>query len=389
LKLKHLLKRTPIAWAQVTHQPVKLLVALAGICFSNILMFFQLGLMDSLYNSQTKPIELLCADMVMVSSKYVNMVALINFNRNRLYQVLGVDGVDYVTPLRLGRSKWRNPDTRKTYDIFVFGINPAHQSLAIPEIEQSQARLTQLRTALFDRNSKPEYGNVAQAIEKNGEFLTESQNRELKIIDTFALGATFAADSNLIVSSETFLYLFPDIKPNQIQMGLIKLKDGANPEQVKATMQAFLSSDVQVLTKKEYSNLELRYWEVNSSIGFIFGLGILVGFMVGAIIVYQILYAEVTNSLAQYATLKAMGYTDGFVISIVIHQSAILAFIGFFPGVALSMWLYNILAEATKLSIYMTFEQAILVLVLTFIMCVGSGTLATRRLMSLDPADVF
>ena len=123
--------------------------------------------------------------------------------------------------------------------------------------------------------------------------------------------------------------------------------------------------------------------------GFIFSLGVLVGFIVGSIIVYQILFGDVMNSLPQYATLKAMGYRDSYVISIVIQQSAILALVGFVPGLLLSMGLYSLLATVTKLTVLMTTTRALQVLLLTFVMCVGSGTLATRKLVQLDPADVF
>jgi putative ABC transport system permease protein len=95
------------------------------------------------------------------------------------------------------------------------------------------------------------------------------------------------------------------------------------------------------------------------------------------------------NSLPQYATLKAMGYRDGYVIALVIQQSALLAFIGFIPGVLSSMGLYWVLATVTKLSVFMTLQRGLLVLLLTFVMCVGSGALATRKLVQLDPADVF
>jgi putative ABC transport system permease protein len=150
-----------------------------------------------------------------------------------------------------------------------------------------------------------------------------------------------------------------------------------------------MSKDVKVLTRKELADLELNYWKRNSSVGFIFSLGVLVGFVVGSIIVYQILFGDVMNSLPQYATLKAMGYTDRYVISVVIQQSAILAFVGFIPGVITSMGLYWLLATVTKLSVFMTTTRALQVLLLTFVMCVGSGALATRKLVQLDPADVF
>ena len=133
----------------------------------------------------------------------------------------------------------------------------------------------------------------------------------------------------------------------------------------------------------------MAYWRRNSSVGFIFSLGVLVGFIVGSIIVYQILFGDVMNSLPQYATLKAMGYRDSYVIGIVIQQSAILALVGFVPGLLLSMGLYSLLATVTKLTVLMTTTRALQVLALTFVMCVGSGTLATRKLVQLDPADVF
>ncbi len=387
--LKHLLKRTPIAWLQTTNNPAKMLIALAGIAFSNLLIFFQLGLLDSLYNSQRKPIELLQADMVMVSSKYSNLGALQDFQRSRLYQVLGVQGVEYVSPLRLARGNWINPDTRKNYDIYVFGVNLDHPAMAFPELEQDPGRLRPLRTALFDRNSKKQYGDVTGSLAREGKLFVEISGKQIKIIDTFEMGSTFAADANLITSDSTFLHLFPKMKRDQIQIGLIKLKPGVSAEQVKAAMQSLLTKDVMVLTKPEFSQFELEYWKKNTSVGFIFSLGVLVGFVVGSIIVYQILYGDVMNSLPQYATLKAMGYTDIFVISVVIQQSAILAIIGFIPGIALSYGLYYLLATVTKLSIYMTLNRALQVLLLTFIMCVGSGTLATRKLVQLDPADVF
>jgi putative ABC transport system permease protein len=217
----------------------------------------------------------------------------------------------------------------------------------------------------------------------------EVNKKQLRIIDTFSLGSTFAADANLIVSDNTFYFLFPEKNPNKIEMGLIQLQPGVDARAVQRALQPLMPNDVKVLTRPELSELELNYWKRNSSVGFIFSLGVLVGFVVGSIIVYQILFSDVMNSLPQYATLKAMGYTDLYVISIVIQQSAILAVVGFIPGVLASVGLYWLLATITKLSVFMTISRALQVLLLTFVMCVGSGALATRKLVQLDPADVF
>jgi len=379
-----------MAWSQVTNNPVKMMIAVAGVSFSNLLIFFQLGLMDGLYNSQRKPINKMEADLIMVSAKYSNLGALQDFQRSRLYQVMGVQGVEYVSPLRIKRGTWINPETKNSYDIYVFGVNLAYPSLDFPSLKKDYSRLQPLRNALYDSNSKKQYGDIAKTLAQKGLFFTEVSGKQIRIIDTFEMGSTFSADANLITSDSTLLYLFPDKNPNNIQIGLIKLKPGVSPQQAKAAMQSILTKDdVMVLTKQELSEREMNYWKKTSSVGFIFSLGALVGFLVGSIIVYQILYGDVMNSLPQYATLKAMGYTDLFVIIIVIQQSAIFAILGFIPGVAISYGLYYLLASVTKLSIYMTVERAAFVLLLTFIMCVGSGTLATRKLVQLDPADIF
>ena len=384
-----LLKRTPVAWLQVTNNPVKMLIGVAGVSFSNLLMFFQLGLLDSLYNSQRKPIERMDADLVMVSRKYSNMGSLQEFQRSRLYQALGVEGVEYVSPLRIARGTWITPSTRKSFDVYVFGVNLAYPSLTFAEVDANASRLRLLGNAIFDRNSKKQYGQVAEGVERDGTFPLEINNKQIKVIDLFTMGATFAAEANLIVSDSTFLYLFPKADPGMIQVGLIKLRPGTSPAAVKAAIDLLLGNDVQVLSRQGLSELELEYWKRNASVGFIFSLGVLVGFLVGSIIVYQILYGDVMNSLPQYATLKAMGYKDGYVIGVVIQQSAILAVIGFIPGVLISCGLYALLASVTKLTVFMTLTRALQVLFLTFVMCVGSGTLATRKLVQLDPADVF
>lgn len=387
--LRKALKRTPVAWLQVSHNPLKLAIGVAGVGFSNLLMFFQLGLIDSIYNSQRKPIELLRGDLVMVSAGYSNMGSLQMFDRSRLYQALGVAGVEGVSPLHVARATWITPETRKSFDVFVYGVNLSRPSLAFPELEQDFSRLQPLRNALFDRNSKKQYGDIQAELNRQGLVTVEVNKKQLRIVDTFSLGSTFAADANLVVSDNTFFFIFPEKNPRQIELGLIQLQSGVNPVVVQRALQPLMTKDVKVLTRAELSVLELNYWKRNSSVGFIFSLGVLVGFVVGSIIVYQILFSDVMNSLPQYATLKAMGYTDLYVISIVIQQSAILALVGFIPGVLTSMGLYWLLASITKLSVFMTTSRALQVLLLTFVMCVGSGALATRKLVQLDPADVF
>lgn len=383
------IKRTPVAWLQTSFNPVKLAIGVAGVSFSNILIFFQLGLLDSVYNSQLRPIQKLDAELLMVSSGYSNFGSLQTFNRSRLFQTLGVEGVEGVSPMRINRASWITPNTGNSYFINVFGINPSSPSLLIPELTQNTDPIRMLRNALFDSRTKSHYGPIGDLIRKDGSTQVEVNQQRLNMIGTFQLGATFAADANIIVSESTFSLLFSNQQPNQIQLGLIQLKKGVNPLEVQKAVLPILGEQVMVLTRSELSKLELNYWRRSSSIGFIFTIGVLVGFIVGSIIVYQILFGDVMNCLPQFATLKAMGYSDGYIISVVVQQGAILAVVGFIPGVICSIGLYSLLANATNLAVAMTATRAVQVLFLTIVMCTGSAALATRKLIKLDPADVF
>ena len=164
-------------------------------------------------------------------------------------------------------------------------------------------------------------------------YETELRGVRAVITGLFKLGVTFAADINLITSNTNFKNYFPDQSSDDIQMGVIQLEPGVDPERVQATLQSFLDPSVKVLTIPELETTEVNYWRRNTSFGIIFGLGVVVGLVVGGIIVYQILYSDVSDHLSEYATLKAIGYDDGFVVAIILQESLILALLAFGPKI--------------------------------------------------------
>jgi len=144
-----------------------------------------------------------------------------------------------------------------------------------------------------------------------------------------------------------------------------------------------------VLTKADFVARERAYWASATPIGYVFAFGAIMGLVVGAIIVYQILFADVAEHLREYATLRAIGYRSRFVSGIVMQQATILAVLGFLPGAFAAHLLYGAAARATLLPLYLTTERALVVLGLTLAMCALSGFLALRKVRRLDPAEVF
>ena len=170
---------------------------------------------------------------------------------------------------------------------------------------------------------------------------------------------------------------------------MIRLAPGADPRALRDRIAATLPNDVQVLTKPEYMAREVDYWSRSTPIGFVFAFGAIMGLIVGAIIVYQILFADISDHLAEYATLKAMGYTNRYLAAVVLVQALMLAVGGYLPGLGVCRVLYRITRSATKLPMQLTPERGALVLGLTIVMCTVSGLIAMRKLRGADPAEVF
>jgi putative ABC transport system permease protein len=146
---------------------------------------------------------------------------------------------------------------------------------------------------------------------------------------------------------------------------------------------------VLVLTRAEFMDLEREYWNKTTPIGYIFAFGAVMGLIVGLIIVYQILFADVQDHLKEYATLKAMGYTHGYLRNVVLQEAIILAVLGFLPGMGIAHLVFTKGADATRLPLEMSLDSALSVFALTVAMCAGSGLMALRKLRAVDPAEVF
>ncbi|AUT02618.1 ABC transporter [Nostoc sp. CENA543] len=382
-------KKIPLAWLQLTREKTRLAVALAGIAFADILMFMQLGFRDALYYSNVRLHTSLQGDIVLLNRQSNAVLAMKGFSQRRLYKALELPSVKSVHPIYLDYSVWKNPDTGKTRSILVFGINPETNLFNLPGVQENLDKLKLSDTVLFDRSSRQEYGPIAKYFEQGKNVTAEVRRRQVKVVGLFTLGASFGADGNLITSDVNFLRLFPIRRQGLIDIGLIRLKPGANANAVAQELRNYLPQDVNVLTKQEFIDFERNYWASSTAIGFIFTLGTIMGFIVGTVIVYQILYTEVTDHLSEYATLKAIGYTHKYLLGVILQEALILALIGYIPGWAFTMFMYQTARNATLLPVFMSFERAVTVLILTFVMCVVSGTIAVRKLNSADPADIF
>lgn len=387
--LAQIKRRTPLGWLQLNHEKGRLMVAIAGIAFADVLMFMQLGFQASLYDSNTRVNRSMNADIILISPKALNLQNVSTFSRRRLLQAQDVPGVAQANALYINNLTWKNPQTRLNATVQVLGFDPDQPAFDLPGVNEQLDKLKIPDTVLFDRGARGEYAEAIAAVDAGEVVTTEAEGRTLTIAGIFELGASFGADASLMVSDQTFLQIFRRREAASVSVGLLQVETGYDPEQVAVTLRDYLPEDVRVLTMAEYVTFEEDYWRVASPVGFVFGLGTAMAFVVGIVIVYQVLSTDVNAHIKEYATFKAMGYRNSYLLIVVFEEAIILALMGFIPGVILPIGLYKVAANATALPIVMTLARANTVLILTIIMCMISGAIATRKLQSADPADMF
>lgn len=379
----------PLAWLQLAREPVRLCVALAGVAFAVILVFMQFGFQAALFESAVRIHQHLVADLVLFSPQSIYILEPKPMPRRRVYQAAAVDGVASATPVYFGRALWKHPITGKGRQILVIGFDPSRAVFDLPAVRAASTRLQLPDRFLFDRAARPEYGPVAALFDRGGSLDVEVNDRHTRVVGLFEIGTSFGIDGMLITSDLNLLRLFPGRQPGLMSLGLVRLAPGAHRETVRARLVQALPRDVLVLTKSEFIEREQQYWNATTPIGFVFAFGSIMGLVVGGVIVYQILFSDITSHLPEYATLKAMGYRNAHLFSVVLQEAMVLAVLGFLPGVAVAAWLYRLTAESTRLPMTLTGAGVATVFGLTTVMCVVAGAIALRKVRSADPAEIF
>ena len=334
-------RRMPLGWLQLSRHKGRFLVAISGVAFADLLMFMQLGFQSALFNSATRLHKSLQGDIVIFSTQARNLTDMSTFTRRRLYQAMNVPGVKSVDAIYTNTIKWKNPLTRNRNNLLIVGFDPDQQVFNIPEINTQLQKTKLPDTLLLDTKTRGEYTEVISQIQQGKTVTTEVERRTVTISGLFTVGSSFGSDGHLMTSDQNFLRLFPRREAASISLGLINLKPGHDLEVVTNALKNHLPQD------------------------------------------------DINAHIKEYATFKAMGYRNIYLLGIVFEEAFILVISGFIPGAGISIGLYALTRQATNLPLFMTGLRAIQVLILTFIMCMISGIIATHKVQSADPADMF
>lgn len=378
-----------LAWRQLTHNKMKLAVASAGVVVAVMLMLVQLGIRQGAMDNSVAFTRRISADLVVVSPRTKTIFQSAAFPRRLLYRLPAHAQVAKVQELYMSQARWRNPWTYREFPISVYGIDPDGSLINLPGFGERTEQLRLRDHVIFDRLSRDSFGPVVETVQREGFLETEINRRRVTVIDTITVGISMTTDGNLYMTPENFLRIFPDRAPGAVDLGLVQLQPGADPVAMCRELQPYLGTEAVIMPQAALVASEVNFLRENAPIDFIFGMGAAVGFFIGFVVVYQILYTEVTNHLPQYATLKAIGFTDNYLLRVVLSQAFILSVLGYVPGFILALWLYGVATKAIQMPFSMTWSRAMMVGTFTLVMCGLSAVIAVRKAQSADPADVF
>jgi len=396
-------RRTRLAWKNLTHDPRRLAVACAGIAFAVLLMFVQVGFESALFTSQVRLVDVLEGDIFVTSRARFALAAEKRFPLTTLHRIAGGKGVAAVDPIY---SEWtlsvlKNLNTDATnkekrgYRIRTIGYHVDRPAFKSKKLSEHAQRLREPRTALIDKRSK--ITNFAFPMNDDralSEADAELANKQIKLVGVFDLGADFVHDGNLIMDAKAFARYFPYRNQGgdplgMVDIGVVRVAEGFDPVEVRNRLQAQLGKNTQVDTRQQFHAREMSFWRDNTPIGIVFLAGKVIGFVVGVVICYQVIFSDISDHMPEFATLKAMGYGPDYFTRLIVTEGLWLAIMGFIPGSLVSWGLYVWLGEQTGLPMDMTLATLLLVLASTIVMCIVSGLLAVRKLLNADPANLF
>jgi putative ABC transport system permease protein len=387
--------RTPLARKNLTHDLRRLVIAVCGIGFAVVLMFMQTGAENALFDSTLQILRKLDGRIILASKAQYALLADQTFPLTRVYQARAVPGVTGAYPLYVEcfQGLWKPPSGR-SYPIRVLAFEPSDPVLAMDGVNRQVAALREPRTGLADCRSKAKFEFPKRPAE--GLYLRGAElcGQEIRVVGAFELGTDFANDGTVLMSTANFARYFPYRLEGQdplseVDLGIVHVDPEADVPAVQERLRASLPDDVKVFTKEGFIQHETDFWRRSTPVGYVFMVGTAVGFLVGVIICYQVIHSNISDCIGEFATLKAMGYRNGYFVGVVLSQSLYLSVLSFLPGLAVSIVIYHVLSQWTGLLMALTFWRAAKVFLLTTLMCVVSGCLAIRKVMAADPAELF
>src|SRR5260370_20697660 len=379
----HFRPRVPLAWRILTYDKRRTALALIGIFMAILLVFVELGFFYAVPQGGLLLYDNMRFDLLLASNEYEYQAQPGAFPLTRLGPVRSAPDVEKPPPIYFGFAKWKSGQGGLSPDVFVIGFDPESHVFIPDSINRQTSVLAGADTVLIDSTTRPMFGPLDTG------RVVEIGDRKVTIGGQYVLGTGFMGLGVVLASAANFARLFPQRGLNIVNLGAIQLKPGVDSDRAADDLRKGLGPDLQIFTRKALEAHETAYWTTRTSVGIIFGSGLLISFVVGIMIVYQIVSPQVSRQFPQFATLKAIGYPDRSLAGTVSVMSLLIVIAGFIPAFGAALGLYSVIRQETLLPVTMSEMRLLAVFAAAVAMPLISALLAVGILRRAAPADVF
>jgi putative ABC transport system permease protein len=375
--------KVPLAWRILTNDKRRTALALVGIFMAILLVFVELGFFYAVPRGGLLLYDNMRFDLLLASNQYEYQAQPGAFPLGQLEKVRSSPDVAEATPIYFGVGKWKSGEGGLWPDVFMIGYDPASHIFIPDSINRQTAVLARVDSVLVDSSTRPFFGPLDTG------RVVEIDDSKVTIGGQYALGTGFMGLGVALASTANFARLFPQRGSTIVNLGTIRLKAGVDPDRAARDLQKLTGTGTRIFTRQELDAHETAYWTTRTSVGIIFGSGLLISFVVGIMIVYQIVSTQVGRQLPQFATLKAIGYRDRALAATVSAMSLLIVIAGFIPAMVAALGLYSLIRQKTLLPVMMSEMRLLAVFAAALGMAVISALLSVWVLLRADPADVF
>ncbi len=386
--------KLPLGVQQLRRQRTSALLALAGVTASIVVIFAQLGIENAIYESAVRVHRGVKGDLVVAPAGFQSL-QLFSYVPNDVADLVATHaGVRASKPLHFGNMSIVNPETGAGRLILYYGLDIEQPALDVPGLKENLHRLRVPRTLLFDRLSRPVYGDLPERVRRRGEFMVLGPRdhyglfRQMFVVGTYDIGPNILNDGSLIMSDATAyeLSLTNLERPAFLAIDVAADKD---PAAVAGELRRLFGGRAEVFSKAEFVARERAYWAYTTPIGYVTNLGFFLGVAIGMVFIYYAKYQIIRSYLPEYAILKCFGYDRWFFLSVVIQIGVCLILPSLAAATVIAFGIYAAAESATHLGLSLGFRELTLALVAAIVMTLASSVFALRRMNRVDPVMLF
>jgi len=361
-----------------------------SVAFATAMILCQWGFRDALFDSSVAIQNIFDADVVMIHKSSVSTLTWMStFPLELIDEMRGDPQISHAAEVRFTYMRWGRRGEQTSRLLTAIGVNTREPELYRKDLSTHLGLIATPGQILFDRKSRPEYGDISSLIKQPESVYGMLENSRVKIAGTIDIGASFGADAAAVMSRETLESIMPMTNSGMVEIGLIKLKNPSMRDEFLRSANANSKESVRFITLNQLAKMERDFWDRSKPVGFIFLFGVLMSLFIGTAILFLVLNTIILLHQGDFATLMALGYRRSRLQMSVLNQSLLISLLGYPVGFVIAEIVYGFTRQSTNLLVGTSVSRSFITFLFVFFSSCASGLFAMRRLNETCPSDAF